>query len=1220
MKVQKRDGSLEEVTFDKISSRFRKLLGSKNTGVDVARVTSIVIASMYDGIPTSKIDEVSATTAISLLSEHPDYGTLASRLHIDNWHKQTSASVLETYTNLIGIVADDLLDIIRDNEGELQAMIDYKRDMDFDYFALSTLEKIYCLRRDAAVVERPQHMFLRVALALHGRDTKKVKETYTLMSKKKFTHASPTLFNAGTFSPQNASCFLLGTEDSLEGIFKSLNSIAQVSKLGGGIGMHIHAVRGKGSPISSTNGISDGIIPMLRVCNSVISYVNQCFTPDTVVYTKDRGPVEMASVTPADALITRDGSYKAVNEVFVRRVENEDMMRIRPELAAAAMTCTRVHEIFALRSNGIEPGFVAASTLLPGDFLAFPIPHDVPDDEDIDYAPDTMHLTRADPLALLSGAFATFGHRVEEDIIFECEDAHIIEGVRFACLRVGVLCGGSTTQLRIPRHPNLSRVAAFEPATSFAFFEADGMLFTRIADVDMVQYTGDVYDFNLQDNHNYTTACGLVHNSGRRKGSMAVYVSPDHPDLMSFLELRRPGGDENMRCRDLFLAMWIPDLFMRRVEADQDWSFLDPFTCPGLADAWGPEYDALYESYERAGKASRTLPAREVWNAIVRSQIETGTPYMLYKDACNAKSNQQNLGTIKCSNLCVAPETMVLTKDGHRRIDGLRDRSVEVWNGEEWSEVTVRQTNANAELVRVSLSNGASLECTPYHTFYLKTSEKTSASELKAGDVLLEWTPPVVALDHAPRFPNAYTHGFSCALQVPDAAPLEDRLAWLAGLLDAQQHEEQSQSFLGEVRAMLLTMGVHSEVTSGCLAIPSAGMATLRKLGLRTRRTATDSGASCEIRVEKVEYLGRHDATYCFNEPKRHMGVFNGILTGNCAEIVEYTSPDEISVCTLASLSLPAYVKGNAYDFNELHRVTKVVARNLDRVIDINKYPVPETKTSNDRHRPIGIGVQGLADVFVKLRMPFDSADAKALNARIFATMYHAALEASAELAAEHGPYPSYEGSPASRGTLQFDLWGVTEPEPSLDWNALRNKIKRHGLRNSLSIAVMPTASTAQILGNNESIEPFTSLLYTRRTLAGEFTVLNRHLVDDLLELGLWTETVKNQIIANGGSVQRIAAIPQDLKELYKTAWDMSQKAIIDQASDRGPYVCQSQSMNLFVAEPTLSKMTSAHFYAWRRGLKTGQYYLRSKPGAHAKKITLTQPREDPADCVMCSA
>lgn len=607
----------------------------------------------------------------------------------------------------------------------------------------------------------------------------------------------------------------------------------------------------------------------------------------------------------------------------------------------------------------------------------------------------------------------------------------------------------------------------------------------------------------------YNATARYVNQAGRRKGSIAMYIEPWHADIMDFLDIRLNQGDEEARCRDLFSALWIPDLFMKRVEAGGNWSLFCPNKAKGLSDVYGDAFEALYEKYESEGLADATVPALDIWKAIIKSQSETGTPYMLYKDACNKKSNQKNLGVIKSSNLCVAPETRVLTKDGQGIISELEDQEVEVWNGEEFSKVTVRKTGENQKLLTVKTSRGLSLRCTPYHKF------------------------------------------------------------WIVG------HEEP-------VEAQHLEVGM-----------------TIIKQGYKIR---------------SVEDLGERADTYCFNEPLKHRGIFNGILTGNCSEIVEYSAPDETAVCNLSSIALPSFVEDQTFNHQKLHAITKMITRNLNRVIDRNFYPTESAERSNMRHRPIGIGVQGLADVFIMCRMPFGSEASRELNAHIFETMYHAGLEASCELAEVDGAYETFGGSPASQGILQFDMW---DREPMLsgryDWSAMRERVKK-GLRNSLILAPMPTASTSQILGNNECFEPYTTNIYLRRTLAGEFVVVNKHLVKDLQALGLWSKEMKDLMIKAGGSVQNITDIPQDVKDLYKTVWEISQKVIIDMAADRGVFVDQSQSMNLFVESPTLSKLSSMHMYAWKSGLKTGMYYLRSKAKARPIQFSLE------AECTACSA
>jgi ribonucleotide reductase alpha subunit len=598
-------------------------------------------------------------------------------------------------------------------------------------------------------------------------------------------------------------------------------------------------------------------------------------------------------------------------------------------------------------------------------------------------------------------------------------------------------------------------------------------------------------------------------------GSIAVYLEPWHADVMEFLELRLNQGDEEARTRDLFTALWIPDLFMKRVKEGGQWSLMCPLRCPGLADVYGDTFDELYTRYESEGLASKTVPAQEVWAAILKSQTETGTPYMLYKDACNAKSNQKNLGTIKSSNLCVTPETTVLTRQGPRAIWTLAGKPVDVWNGEEWSTVSVIQTSRSARILRLNFSDGNFVECTVYHTFYV-TRGKLKAWELQVGDEVIPWA------------------------------------------------EESGVEHKG-------------------------------------------------VTVVSIEDDELYSETWCFNEPKRHMGVFNGVLAGNCTEIIEYTDPNEVAVCNLGSLALPAFVEGSKFQYAKFHEAVRVLTRNLNRVIDRTFYPIPEARTSNMRHRPIGIGVQGLADAFLLCGLAFDSGRAGAMNIAIFETLYHAALTESCALAREQGPYETFEGSPASQGVLQFDMWSDPKFSGLYDWDELKGDIGKWGLRNSLLVAPMPTASTSQILGNNECIEPYTTNMYLRRTLAGEFVVTNKHLVAHLKQLGLWSREMKDRIVRDGGSVQGITEIPSDVRALFKTVWELKQKVLIDMARDRGCFIDQSQSLNLFMENPTASKLSSMHMYAWEQGLKTGMYYLRSKAKARPIQFSL-EP------CVMCSS
>lgn len=792
MLVVKRDGRLESVKFDKITARIEKLCYGLNTDyinpVDIAKK---VIAGIYDRVTTVALDNLAAEITASMTCAHPDYSILASRIAISNLHKVTSKSFSNTMKRLYtyidpktgenaSLIAKEVYSIIKEHASLFDNTIDYARDFSYDYFGFKTLERSYLMKLDDKIVERPQHMLMRVAIGIHQENTDAAIETYHSMSEKWFAHATPTLFNSGTPKPQLSSCFLLTMkEDSINGIYDTLKQCAQISQSAGGIGLSIHNIRATGSYIKGTNGVSNGIVPMLRNFDMTARYVDQ---------------------------------------------------------------------------------------------------------------------------------------------------------------------GG-----------------------------------------------------------------------GRRKGSFAIYLEPWHADIFPFLDLRKNHGKEELRARDLFYALWIPDLFMQRVENNEAWSLFCPKEAPGLADCYGEAFEKLYHTYEREGRARKTVKAQELWFEILGAQIETGTPYMLYKDAANRKSNQQNLGTIKSSNLCT--------------------------------------------------------------------------------------------------------------------------------------------------------------------------------------------------------------------------------------EIIEYTSPDEVAVCNLASIALPKFINEEGlFDHHKLYDVTYQVTKNLNKVIDVNYYPVPEARNSNLKHRPIGIGIQGLADTFLRLRMPFDAPEARGLNKDIFETIYFAAMTASKDLAKQHGPYESFAGSPLSKGIFQFDMWGVVPDSGRWDWEHLRAAVQTHGVRNSLLVAPMPTASTSQILGNNECFEPYTSNIYTRRVLSGEFIVVNKHLLKDLIELGLWNDQMKNELILANGSIQHMENIPAHIRALYRTVWEIPQKAIIDMAADRGAYICQSQSLNIHIQEPNFGKLTSMHFYAWKKGLKTGMYYLRTKAAADAIKFTVQKQQvqetatpisetviqqqqesilcaiDDPDDCIACGS
>jgi ribonucleoside-diphosphate reductase alpha chain len=1112
MKVTKRNGVLQDISFDKILERIRKLGQEAGVQINYSSLAMKVIEQLYDKIETTKIDELAAEQCAALSTLHTDYASLASRIVISNHQKNTPplfSNVITTLYNFtdihnknISLISQKLWDYVQKYSQELDNMIDHNRDYLIDYFGFKTLERAYLFRVKNIIVERIQHMWLRVSVGIHGdidnpNSLNLIKETYDLMSQKYFTHATPTLFNAGTPRPQLSSCYLISMEeDSIEGIYNTLKDCAQISKYSGGIGLHIHNIRAKGSHIQGTNGKTDGIVPMLKVFNSTARYVNQ---------------------------------------------------------------------------------------------------------------------------------------------------------------------------------------------------------------------------------------------SGKRNGSFAIYLEPWHPDIEDFLEMKKNHGDEELKARDLFYAIWMCDLFMERVKENKPWSLFCPHECPGLSDVYGDKFKELYDLYESTNKARKVINSRELWFKILDSQMETGTPYILYKDAANKKSNQKNIGTIKSSNLCVAPETLVLTDKGHFEIQSMCGKDVNVWNGTCFSSVTILKTGVEQSLLDVFTDDGSKLTCTPYHKFYIQEQENkikiVEAKDLKPYDKIINCDFPVI--DGPEHFLYPYTQGFFCEdrkenidmlscvylskensyllkymnyekykeydnnivvylpsnmkheLMIPHNCSIQDKLHWFAGYCDSKGEIDEykrikiystNYNFLKNVKLLLQTCGINpkiklvklfndnfkKEINTYMFLVGGINLNKLYKLGFNTKKIPIVSffeNTTClnsYISILKIEHNNRVDDTYCFTEPMKHMGIFNGILTGQCTEIMEYSDESETAVCNLASIALPSFVNEETkqFDYDKLHEVTKVVTSNLNKIIDINFYPTDKTRRSNVLHRPIGIGIQGLADTFIMMDIAFFSEEAKEINKLIFETIYHGALERSNEIAIQRnnilwslnnsqikfkllkdkeiflpekflGSYSSFVKSPASEGILQFDMWGVT-PTSKYDWNKLKNSIVNYGLRNSLLLAPMPTASTSQILGFNECFEPFTSNLYTRRTLAGEFVIVNKYLMKELIKLGVWNEQIKNNIIANMGSIQQLTMLPEHIRNKYKIVWEIPMKHIIDMSADRGAFICQSQSLNLWVEDPTYNTLTSMHFYSWKKGLKTGIYYLRRKAKHQPQQFTIEpeikKHTETDEICMSCSA
>ena len=1151
MHVTKRSGRVEIVSFDKILRRI-KTIGQETYDIPVPSLqhslkinyTALamkVIDQLYNNISTAKIDELSAEQCASMASIHPDYSTLAGRLIIANHQKNTSSSFVQAMTALYmnkdkhgkhsPLITDDMFITLKTYEDQLDQVVNYTRDFLIDYFGFKTLERAYLMSVNKVIIERPQHMWLRVSMGIHGDNIEKILETYELMSQKYFTHATPTLFNAGTPHPQLSSCYLLAMEnDSIEGIYNTLKDCALISKWAGGIGLHIHNVRASGSNIRGTNGSSNGIVPMLRVFNHTAKYVDQCVHPETIIYTTD-GPKEIQHCeTGVTQIYNALGETEVIQNVLEHVYEGE-MLEINTTHSIFPLRITPEHPVYALRNqvkglnysvirNRLETNlanfdWVEAKELDEDDMIVYSIPKYEVDiknitqedcrtygiilgDGCINGSNDTagyvsMHTenkketinhlvnyfeqrciqtfitvegntTRlrwnrqlelpfryndfynetkqkrvlskwlnlpVDKLKyVLKGLLETDGCLSNNEVVFDSTSLNLIESVRTICLKMGILTSGSIRDrvgekhmtsrgvienklisytLRIPRTSEICDLMGLEYNDSqfFKYMKYNNYLLTRVKDTKTIHYNGIVYDLQMEHEHNYTIHNGLVHNGGgKRNGSFAMYMEPWHADIESFLDLRKNHGDEDLKARDLFYAIWMPDLFMERVKAGGDWTLMCPDECPGLSDVYGSAFEMLYTYYETERKGRKTMKARDLWFQILDAQMETGTPYLLYKDAVNNKCNQKNLGTIKSSNLC--------------------------------------------------------------------------------------------------------------------------------------------------------------------------------------------------------------------------------------CEITEYSDANETAVCNLASIALPSFINTNKegvieFDYNKLYSVARTVTYNLNQIIDVNFYPTPKTERSNFRHRPIGIGVQGLADVFILLNLPFASDAAKEVNVRIFQTIYHAALTESCQIAKVDGRYSTFDGSPASEGILQYDMWNVdpNEKVQMYDWDALKEEISKYGLRNSLLVAPMPTASTSQILGYNECIEPITSNIYSRRTLAGDFMVVNKYLMNDLLKLDIWNDKIKNSIIANNGSIQQIDIIPADIKEKYKTVWEIPMRNLIDMAADRGAYVCQSQSLNLWLEDPTYNNLTSMHFYSWSKGLKTGIYYLRRRARHHAQQFTIepekktgsNKPNHDNEEiCEMCSS
>ena len=1265
MFVTKRNGSKEEVLFDKITERIKKLINKKEEKfINATLVGQKVVGFIHSGITTEELDVESAKICVNLCTTHPLYSNLGGRILVSNLQKKTLDSFSETVMRINSdnnFYDQKFYKWVMLNSKELDDMIDYSRDYQFDYFGFKTLERAYLIKNQKTgyIYERPQHMWMRVAAFLNQDDLSQVKKTYDLLSSGYYTHASPTLFNSANKRSQLSSCFLLGTGDSMDDITNTWKSLSSISKWGGGIGVHVSNIRAKDSLIRGTNGPSSGIIPMLQVYNSIARYVNQCFIGETKIYT-DKGLVAIKDLKVGDNVYTNDGTLKNILKIYndnydknvldIKIMHNfEQPTSVTPEHPFYVIKNQKKGTNYSVITNRLEKElveheWVEAKNLTENDLICIPIPkyekdftsysdsdcyiygimlgdghicnnrneagitlgknkkhikeslikylelHTInyweSENESTDFIRWTVsskfkftrnqlydkdNLKKIDDVFLnlpiekskwiVKGLLDTDGC-ISKELTLELTSQQVIESVKYILLRMGILTSGysrdrvgnvssyknittrlPTWVLRIPKTPEISRLLSIEESKFIKFFRFGDNLYTRLESIEERKIDEIVYDLEIESNHNYLTEVGLVHNGGKRKGSIAVYLEPHHPDIFEFLDLRKNFGDENMRARDLFLALWISDLFMKQVENDDDWYLMCPDECPGLNDVWGNEYEELFWKYVHLGKFNKKIKARELMKAIWESQQETGTPYITYKDHVNRKSNQQNIGTIKSSNLC--------------------NEIVEYSDKDEHAVCNLASIALNKMIVPFDMTN---------KEFIIHTKPECK---------YCRW---------AKNFMESNDYEYKNIIFDAD------------GITNSQLYIEELKNQISNYN-----------ITIEKLTFPQIFL--LDKI----------SG--------EQNYIGGFE------------DMFNKIKP--------------------------------SYDHKKLYDVAYTATMNLNNVIDINYYPTKETKRSNMRHRPIGLGIQGLADTLVQMRIPFDSEESLELNAHIMETIYFASMTASKDISKKRnkdmkilmeyikendisipeyydsefvleenndlyhklkpntfetnrdisnhlGSYSTFEGSPVSKGIFQFDMWGVSSTDLKYNWDNLKDEVKIHGIRNSLLVALMPTASTSQILGNNECFEFFTSNIYTRNTLAGDFPLINRYMVNDLLSIGEWNTTIKDLIIAGNGSIQHIKTLPESIRRLYQTQWELKQIWVLKAAKARGPFVDQTQSMNIFMEEPNDQKLNSCLFWGWKNGLKSGIYYLRSKPSSNAIKFTidpkLIQKMNEDNECEMCSA
>lgn len=1344
--------TLLENCVNNIRKEYSNYMKDKNV-FDIDYFTKDIYTKLPNKISENQLYYYIADYFANRIKNHYVFDAVSSYYAVCRIHKTTNENYSEVVHQLynnkdkqnndLHLVNKELFTVVMQHKHEIQQKLDYTRDYNLDFFAIRTLERSYLLRyynnnksqinikahendTEAIILERPQHLFMRVALSLWNNDLEKVFETYDNLSNKYFTHATPTLFNAGSTHQQLSSCFDGKT------LVNTLRGPIQIKEIEIGDEVITHLGNVKKVVQKHENDINNRKLYQVKIINTnnfTVTEDHNLYCYNTVSKTHEWKAVQNLTTNDYIMIPKYNNKYSYnIDNKFMKflgmwyisgdiykqnKIVQGINIKLKKNNTGMIDYCINMMNYFKQQYENVEIEIIKnknsveiiyKSSILGISFMKY---IDQTTQKKIlisdMYKYNTEHINN-----FISGLY-TFN----ANIIY-LKNKLLTDQIYSLCKIHNISIGSiKYTEIKNEKTYSIAKLTTDE------YLENNNYNYLRfISRTEIVHdNTIKVYTLGVEDDHSYSIAgiiaqncfllgmsdnidgifnsisnvahiskwaggigihlsnirskgslirgtngkssgiiplCVLlekearyINQGGKRNGSIAIYLEPWHGDILEFIELRQPNGDENMRTRDLFLALWVPDLFMKRVLENGMWSLMCPDQCQGLVDSYGDKFEQQYIKYENEGKYIKQIKALDLWNKIIECQIQSGMPYLLFKDHANNKSNQKNLGTIQSSNLCVSGNTNIITNTGFYEIKTCENKKVNIWNGYEFSEVEVKKTGYNQKLLDIDFSNGEKLACTEYHKFYIQNIDNTvkecRAYELKQGDKIIHFNMPILTDEFLDTtFSNPYYNGYYCAKNyyfnskcditydlcndiptklvkynsVPYNSTKEIKLKWLEGFYDGIgiknnntiKFNTHRYEFLIDVKKLINSLGMNCKIEyfykniytlTIYLTNNFALLGFMPKLPYMIYQNTIDE----TITITKISDNNKYEDTYCFNEPKRHYGVFNGILTGQCAEVIEYSDNNDIAVCNLASICLPQFIKKNNnnelyYDFDKLLEISKLCVRNLNRIIDINFYPVKPAKNTNIKNRPIGIGIQGLADVYNIFGYPFGSDEAKILNKKIHETIYYGALCQSNELAKKSGAYETFYGSPMSEGLLQYHLWGLKNNDLLMGykWDDLIKSIKTHGTRNSLLTALMPTASTSQIMGNCESFEPYHSNIFIRETLAGEFIIVNKNLMKDLIKEKIWNEEIRKKIIIDNGSIQNIKEIPQKYKDIYKTAFEIKLKDIIDQSADRGVFIDQSQSLNLFMGESDRNKLHSAHFHSWKRGLKTGMYYLRTRP------------------------